>query len=630
VVTKLQENKKNLSELEPVKNRLLGLQAEIPTINRNIAQLRNDERDSRQRIAELTGELGKIRQAKGALRELKSLYDQYRRGKERLKKLEAFATKYSQLEGLKVRLGDAIDRAGRNLSSKIQEMTDEIGALQTSISERDRKIPDLAGLHKKESQLKRAVKPLKGLKSQIRALERNDSSLRAEISSDQEQLRDKKSEWREIEEIGYGAPCPRCKQKLTKEHYETVKSQYANEFSIINERIEGFRRQKSQFATQLSALGARKSTLESQEQELRRLSPTLAGLRERKKALDRDKGELGRRSRQRDLQSKQLRTEKYCLKERKSLLAAGKKVEKLKPSKTEFDQLSKKTDELEAKQIVEKYKENESVVKRSPSVRSDLNSTKGKLVEAKKRIANLRRDLTEKTNEVNAKADVFKKIETFEGQRTSLEGERTRLSGEYQGKKQSAELIGGRIKELTKEIEDKEAAKRKRELYDQARTWLNEHFVPAVEDIERHVLIGINEEFNSLLERWFGELIETGDISVRVDEHFTPIIEQGGYELDVGTLSGGEKTSVALAYRLALNVMVKKVCNAMQSSLLILDEPTDGFSKQQLGRLRDVLRELDCEQVIMVSHEKELESFVDRVYHVEKQNGISRVEAPVV
>lgn len=122
------------------------------------------------------------------------------------------------------------------------------------------------------------------------------------------------------------------------------------------------------------------------------------------------------------------------------------------------------------------------------------------------------------------------------------------------------------IKELTTEIKEKEEAQRKKTLYSQTRIWLDQHLIPCVQDIERHVLIGIKEEFNQLFERWFGELIETGDISVRVDEGFTPIIEQGGYELDVGSLSSGERTSVALAYRLALNVMVKKVCNAEQSS----------------------------------------------------------------
>lgn len=69
---------------------------------------------------------------------------------------------------------------------------------------------------------------------------------------------------------------------------------------------------------------------------------------------------------------------------------------------------------------------------------------------------------------------------------------------------------------------------------------------------------------------------------------------------------------------------------ARRNSLLILDEPTDGFSKEQLGRLRDVLRELNCEQVIIVSYKKELESFVDRIYHVTKENGKLGVEPPVV
>lgn len=157
--------------------------------------------------------------------------------------------------------------------------------------------------------------------------------------------------------------------------------------------------------------------------------------------------------------------------------------------------------------------------------------------------------------------------------------------------------------------------------------WLSEFFIPAVKLIESHVLAGINSEFNSLFQKWIGHLLETGDIAVRVDDTFTPIIEQNGYEMDVASLSGGEKTSVALAYRLALNVMVKKVCEAMQSNLLILDEPTDGFSREQLSRLRDILDELKCEQVIMVSHENELEGFVDRIFRITKEAGESIISA---
>jgi DNA repair protein SbcC/Rad50 len=64
------------------------------------------------------------------------------------------------------------------------------------------------------------------------------------------------------------------------------------------------------------------------------------------------------------------------------------------------------------------------------------------------------------------------------------------------------------------------------------------------------------------------------------------------YSLDVNSLSRGEKTSVALAYRLALNTMTRKIAD-MDTSLLILDEPTDGFGKEQLIRLREVLDDLN-------------------------------------
>ena len=99
----------------------------------------------------------------------------------------------------------------------------------------------------------------------------------------------------------------------------------------------------------------------------------------------------------------------------------------------------------------------------------------------------------------------------------------------------------------------------------------------------------------------------------RIDEDFTPMIEQDGYEQEYSYMSGGEKTSSALAYRLSLNTIVQRVSAGIRSNLLILDEPTDGFSKEQLFKIREILDELKCPQVIMVSHEKELESFADHV-----------------
>ena len=57
--------------------------------------------------------------------------------------------------------------------------------------------------------------------------------------------------------------------------------------------------------------------------------------------------------------------------------------------------------------------------------------------------------------------------------------------------------------------------------------------------------------------------------------------------------------------------------------LVILDEPTDGFSEQQLDKMRSVLDELNIGQLIIVSHEQKIEDFVDNVIKFKKNNGMS-------
>jgi exonuclease SbcC len=115
--------------------------------------------------------------------------------------------------------------------------------------------------------------------------------------------------------------------------------------------------------------------------------------------------------------------------------------------------------------------------------------------------------------------------------------------------------------------------------------------------------------------------------NVRLSEDFTPIIEQQDYELDYAYLSGGERTAIALAYRLALNQVINSFLSKIKTKdLVILDEPTDGFSDQQLDKMRGVLEELNVSQLIIVSHEQKIESFVENVIRFKKENGKSMIE----
>ena len=63
--------------------------------------------------------------------------------------------------------------------------------------------------------------------------------------------------------------------------------------------------------------------------------------------------------------------------------------------------------------------------------------------------------------------------------------------------------------------------------------------------------------------------------------------------------------------------------------IIILDEPTEGFSETQIDKIRDILSELDVNQLIIVSHEQKVEAFVDNVIKIKKDVEISSIIPPL-
>ncbi len=159
------------------------------------------------------------------------------------------------------------------------------------------------------------------------------------------------------------------------------------------------------------------------------------------------------------------------------------------------------------------------------------------------------------------------------------------------------------------------------------RDFIEQCFQVALEDVELAVLTDLNAQLNRRFQEYFGRLMEGAPVDVQIDAEFTPSVLQGPNPLPVEALSGGERTSIALAYRLALNMLVSRAAGMETPDLLILDEPTDGFSKEQLARVGELIRDLDCQQVVLVSHERELEACADQVFEVVKDGTVSRVVA---
>ena len=245
---------------------------------------------------------------------------------------------------------------------------------------------------------------------------------------------------------------------------------------------------------------------------------------------------------------------------------------------------------------------------------------KGQVEEAKEKLEKARQQVDE-LNRISLETEgVSKDLNEVELQLRKIDTSISRIQATH-------DSLMNQVGELEEEIRNKEKERKAAERLREYQIWLEEFLIPTLSAIEKYVMMNINQEFNQHFQKWWGMLVEDDGKESRIDEDFTPIVEQDGYEQDYNYLSGGEKTSLALAYRLSLNTIVQKVSAGIKSNLLILDEPTDGFSKEQLFKIREILDELKCPQVVMVSHERELESFADQVLRVEKKDGVSQIKA---
>ncbi len=193
--------------------------------------------------------------------------------------------------------------------------------------------------------------------------------------------------------------------------------------------------------------------------------------------------------------------------------------------------------------------------------------------------------------------------------------------------KKEIDLFSIQIENLKDKIEKIEQIKNEFNHLSDLENWLTKQFLPMMSSVEKNVMNTLKFEFSKLFSEWFSMLVPDS-FEVKLDDEFTPVVEQKDYILDYAYLSGGERTAIALAYRLSLNQIINSMLSDIGTKgIIILDEPTDGFSEQQLDKMRSVLEQLEVNQLIMVSHEQKIEGFVENVIRLGKENGTSSVDS---
>jgi len=178
------------------------------------------------------------------------------------------------------------------------------------------------------------------------------------------------------------------------------------------------------------------------------------------------------------------------------------------------------------------------------------------------------------------------------------------------------------LEKLKQNVEEKDKLKNEVKYLTEVRDWINDKLPVLLRDIEREILTSTAHNFNRYFKEWFGTMVETADIEIKISpENFEPEVYIDGYLSPFRDLSGGEKSALSLSYRLALNkVITEKNPDIKTKDILILDEPTDGFSQEQINKMQEIFEKLNMRQLIIISHDRGLDSFVTDIYNFTKSH----------
>ncbi len=629
-----------IDEYEVARNNTQIILTNIRSEIRAMEKRKEDYEKSVRHLEEINEKIGlmmeerqkKARMKREKEREYRTLYENFEREKEKRKKYEQLRREIERME-TEIRKEEEETKKERTELEELKKMEDRVRKiekdakryeeLKIEIDALQEKMERMHYLERRKSNLEGELKDVEEQKVRLERLRKQVEKLSQDIerlreSLKKEELERKKVEIeerrgalerslginemklrelkRDLEDLGkLGARCPKCKQPISEEYKRRLIDELEGEVKKREENLRHIREK-----------------MEDIRREMEEIENALREEREKEKKIARMEGERVKAEEEiKRIEEKMMRGEN--LKE----------------------ELKKIDDELEKyRELERKYREVQMKIKDLEGIWKEYNTLLGRVKERdrlEKSIEERERNIKERKNALLLKREELESLKYREEDYIKAERAYTEAYGELKKLRADLENIERNLEEWMRErknleddIHNLEKEIEKGEKLKDIEAWLKDKFISALESIEKRRMALINEEFRALFESWFQELLGESEYEATIDENFEPRITYEKYDMPIGSLSGGERTSVALAYRLSLNTMVKRSLG-LKTNLLILDEPTDGFSKDQLYKLKDIFDKMDTDQIIIVTHEKELINIADVVYHVEKVGGKSRI-----
>ena len=637
-------NEKDLLEelkgIEEKEERIKEIEPELPRIN-DLASLKESLSDLANlniKNAEIESRITNINKFQTTLSENEPFFEEYNIIKEKINEINLQMEPFSGIKGSMIQL--KINKT--QIQDKSKKITQEIGErfnYANNILGTDFK--DWEALNSHLTRFKSAAElKLESLTTQINENTSKISSLESLNKSMQKPL----SELKTVE-----GQCPVCKSDIDESKKNELVSGYLNDIKSNSESIKNIQ-------SLLKDLNEEKTDLNSKYLQINSINTDI--LKEKTESLVDISGELEKiESQMEDLQGKvalleemeaNLNSKKGRLNEIQANYERYIKVQGSLESAGNLDELDKEMKELLNQKTLKEEEINNLTIKLGLST-VDMESIDAEI----SRLKNLNDEYQQIRGIVSKKESVVEKIQKMGAEILKITGEQEKSQQELKGIAYDEEIHQNLINSFNgKNIEFQDTNGQEKEFSGQLKGVLEN-----IKRIEGE--LGLYDKYKAELSslddflkllNLFRDLYGKDGIQKELRNKSRPLIEQNtkeffekfnfeysditldeDYNIDVygpvgkttlDMISGGERIAVALALRLGIT----KALSGGSLELIMLDEPTIHLDTYRRSELIDILKRMSIiPQMIIVTHDADLEEAAENIIKVEKIEGISKV-----
>lgn len=589
-------------QLEDLKVRIEGSKKELSDLKSSLKEIDEMLKPTEQRLKELDdlrerlatvrtqieGKLNEIGKSADALKSLKERQERANKAVEVFEGNKEFVELEKNLEDEKRQVENLLQQ---KRSFELLLRRDE-AELKQSLDKRDRLAAQLKALIslKEELEILKAERDaLPELGEEKAKLEEELDELKVKLAKASNEIENQKRMVERVTELG---ECPTCLQTVPDEHKERIRKETSETIIQLADGQSTLEEARGRIYSELQELKARIERAEEADLEYVETSTKVDMLQSRGEELEEIESAVdGARTR---------------------IAEKQRQIEEIKETSETSLEIDEKLGDIAPKACLAREAEKLSAAKKD--IDEMLLQEEENMNELKDQLSGLKVAERELGDKYDAEEYGGKEREVSslrEGRAKAVEGA-ARLE-------KTIEKDTFQMGEAKKALEEKKEGKKKVDslklesgIIDALRQSLRDVVQPIM---RKNNVLTVSEAFRDFYQELSNDSI---DYAV-LDEEGNIDITRNGEPSPVNSLSGGETTCAALAFRLA-------ICSGLtKNQLLLLDEPTVHLDEEYRAKLRDFLGSHIFEQLIVVTHDNTFDSLPAKIFRVEKMRGRSVV-----